>query len=665
MEHSAFKEHSLILLTPATPEDSSQHLDGYPATRQRRSSSSSKIVREDLVNWEQNRSSHPREQQIGLDVHTMPAPTQGWAAYAVDMIMGNHFDRAVLVCELKKAAVPELRVTETVLAVLKAVSTFGNTDFIDALTCANNAITVGERLEKEPDRRSQLGGALIQADCYLLTAMVHFIQQSRLKAMWAVRSSWILYNKANKNLSVGGDAAAAADADWEDLKGWSSYGVGFFNLVLSLLPATVLKIAEILGYTGDREYGLKCLISTMKLGSKTAQAPLACLQLLWYYVTISVFTGDSKPQDHGTIEELLKWAKINYPGGIFFAFMESRYCRIRKNLLGAIKVAEKAVIECSQLPSAAVLFYFQNGWCAFILLEWQASALYFERLMNHHRLSSPNFEQLRVGTKLVEDVDTNEEGVMVAPVQTPTMLLYIYMIGVAWGILKRWEACIESLQRRPRILAMGKNARPMDIWAAEKCEELLSVVQSDSLSQKEIWSVCVLNALELLHRWNTYDHMSPLTLVRTYRLFLRGVPQLASWVEGAATVDFGSENEEEKVKAKTPKPDSFTLRESDRARAILMFGCLVNAAGKLEFADTVLSNVIKATFNHKCKKIKKDGTLAWAHFELASLYLKMGRLDEAQENHAIAKKFSGYDLYNICQLRLHGLDAQIRKASGR
>ena len=46
----------------------------------------------------------------------------------------------------------------------------------------------------------------------------------------------------------------------EDFRSGVFLGNGLISMILSLLPSTVLKIMEVFGFTGDREYALQTLM---------------------------------------------------------------------------------------------------------------------------------------------------------------------------------------------------------------------------------------------------------------------------------------------------------------------------------------------------------------------------------------------------------------------
>ena len=66
-----------------------------------------------------------------------------------------------------------------------------------------------------------------------------------------------------------------------------------FHLTLSLLPPSVLKVAEWVGYGGDRESAFEYLRQSQS--SPSFMAPFSGLLLLSYYLTISAFTGQEDP----------------------------------------------------------------------------------------------------------------------------------------------------------------------------------------------------------------------------------------------------------------------------------------------------------------------------------------------------------------------------------
>lgn len=59
-------------------------------------------------------------------------------------------------------------------------------------------------------------------------------------------------------------------------------GYGSFHILLSLIPQKYLKVANILGFQGDRRFGLECW--QYALTGSDIREPLAAINLLWLVV---------------------------------------------------------------------------------------------------------------------------------------------------------------------------------------------------------------------------------------------------------------------------------------------------------------------------------------------------------------------------------------------
>ena len=132
--------------------------------------------------------------------------------------------------------------------------------------------------------------------------------------------------------------------------------------MMSLLPPSVMTVAGWAGYGGDRDAGLALLLRSQQ--SPSFMAPVACLVLLSYYVSVASLTGEPDESYLPTCEKLFEWAEARYPDAVLLLIMKSRYWRCRRDPLKAIQVAKQAIHNCKELPSVAVLFHFNTGWSA-------------------------------------------------------------------------------------------------------------------------------------------------------------------------------------------------------------------------------------------------------------------------------------------------------------
>lgn len=277
-----------------------------------------------------------------------------------------------------------LQLLQCHLTFLKAVAAESEQDIADALTLTWACEKLGKKqADSSSSSATGIEGRLIQASTHLLGSMTQFIQQSNAKGAWNLRKSFKHFQAAAKEI------AKFSGPELEDLAGWSEFGLGFFNLMVSLLPPSVVTIAEWVGFEGKREQGISNLLASQQRDEKSPQgsfmSAFSGILLLSFYLTISVFTGEQTPKMLDQAEQLLQvrpcsacvvrvcipvwgpllvqccfvraaacdsmsmllrarlrtslswgchsqWAERRYPDGIMFSLLESRLHRARTRL---------------------------------------------------------------------------------------------------------------------------------------------------------------------------------------------------------------------------------------------------------------------------------------------------------------------------------------------
>lgn len=88
-------------------------------------------------------------------------------------------------------------------------------------------------------------------------------------------------------------------------------GIGTFNLMISTLPSRVLKLLEFVGFSGNKEFGLRELNIGSSMGD-SLRGPLCSLILLSWHLIFNyvIGTGDS---DLEMCRKLLQPLIRNYP----------------------------------------------------------------------------------------------------------------------------------------------------------------------------------------------------------------------------------------------------------------------------------------------------------------------------------------------------------------
>nr|XP_054756969.1 tetratricopeptide repeat protein 39C-like [Lytechinus pictus] len=310
---------------------------------------------------------------------------------------------------------------------------------------SESKLSVEERLQRR----------ILSADCQLYMAMLIFSRNEVtgfIKGGWLIRKGYKLYEKAYRDIGkvyeargekmeetpvmLVEDASAAlemepnsnsmsaesasnhnnevATLDLEDdaslsqkdlvaveedalarLKGGVSFGYGVLQLVISMMPPNLLTVVNLLGFHGNKEFGLKCLDTASH--STDMKAPLAMLTLLWYHTVVRPFFGiDSKNKASciQAAQKILGERKAAYPNSALVMFYEGRVQKLEGNLDGALKTYEAALEACSEQREIQLICLYELGWCNLMRLNWEESLLAFARLKEESRWAQSYYAYL-------------------------------------------------------------------------------------------------------------------------------------------------------------------------------------------------------------------------------------------------------------------------------
>lgn len=156
------------------------------------------------------------------------------------------------------------------------------------------------------------------------------------------------------------------------LMGAVSFGYGAFQLAVSLLPPSMLKLVSFFGFEGDREMGLACL--QFSRSTQDMRAPLSTIALLWYLtVGHQIFTAESggeaaHEKNIAQVTAILSQCATEFAESALFGFFRGRLSRMHKDMPGAIEHFERAYYT-SVLPELRLLCLHEMGWCRLIQLD--------------------------------------------------------------------------------------------------------------------------------------------------------------------------------------------------------------------------------------------------------------------------------------------------------
>jgi len=116
-------------------------------------------------------------------------------------------------------------------------------------------------------------------------------------------------------------------------------GSGTFNLMISLLPARVIKLLEFIGFSGNKQLGMQDLVTGSKM---TGIRQVLCVMTLLGYHLIVCYVLSSQEGDLQFCDEMLQEKLQQYPNGVWFLFFKGRLEFMKGNLNEALTWYKKS-----------------------------------------------------------------------------------------------------------------------------------------------------------------------------------------------------------------------------------------------------------------------------------------------------------------------------------
>ncbi|KAI9313865.1 hypothetical protein BX666DRAFT_1863517 [Dichotomocladium elegans] len=234
---------------------------------------------------------------------------------------------------------------------------------------------------------------LVHAEAHLLKAMVCIIHDesliSFLREGLHIRQSYITYTALEKYV---------LETDLEPDQHFKSgvlFGMGCFKVMLSLLPKTVLRLVEFIGFSGDRPQGIRLLESCggWDVYKKTGVAPdpqgpeeglrrqFADMVLIAYHSVLAKLIPISDEDDEFSAE-VLRYNLRLYPNGVLFLFFHGHQFFCQAKLDEANMEYNRAIEAQKDWVQLQHICYWESGLISVIQADWQASARIYDILYN-------------------------------------------------------------------------------------------------------------------------------------------------------------------------------------------------------------------------------------------------------------------------------------------
>ncbi|XP_050083214.1 tetratricopeptide repeat protein 39C-like [Anopheles aquasalis] len=192
----------------------------------------------------------------------------------------------------------------------------------------------------------------------------------------------------------GSNAGSIRPDEIRRLMGAISFGYGVFQLSISLLPPSLLKLISFLGFEGDRAMGIACL--RFSRHSCDMRAPLATLALLCYYTIVTplfAVNGTNLSFEIQAAQQLIEEADGQFAKSSLFLFFRGRVERLKTNIPEAIRAYELAYRSSAQ-REIKLLCLHEIGWCRLIQLDYGVAMQNFKKLKMRSKFSRSFYSYL-------------------------------------------------------------------------------------------------------------------------------------------------------------------------------------------------------------------------------------------------------------------------------
>lgn len=216
----------------------------------------------------------------------------------------------------------------------------------------------------------------MHAEAYLLKALLSIIHDesvmSFLRESLNIRSSYNTYMILQKYIDYMIKEGQEVDCDFTS---GVYFGVGCFNLILSMLPASVMKVAEFIGFTSDRARGLEVLESVGGWNDTNAdneglRRPLCDMVLIVYHVILSKLIPLSGV-DIPFAENILNDCLQRYPRGVFFLYFNGRLLVVKKLIDKATEQFKQAIDIQKDWKQLQHMCFWELGIIYIMQEKWQ------------------------------------------------------------------------------------------------------------------------------------------------------------------------------------------------------------------------------------------------------------------------------------------------------
>ncbi|XP_051843099.1 tetratricopeptide repeat protein 39B isoform X2 [Antechinus flavipes] len=323
---------------------------------------------------------------------------------ALNLFLNNRFSEALeLLRPWSKESMYHALGYSTIL-VMQAAMTFEHQDIQNGISTMKEALQTCQKFRKRNtmveslsslvskssmDQLSEeeMHAEICYAECLLQKAALTFLQDENMinfiKGGLKIRTSYQIYKECYSVLQMTQGNKKQKETYFQ-FEGGVKLGIGAFNLMLSLLPARVLRLLEFIGFSGNRELGLIQLREGASGSSLRSTLCSLTLLLFHTYVSLVLGTGEANIEE---AETLLEPYLQKFPNGSLILFYSARIELLKGNFEKAQVIFQNCIKSQEEWKQIHHLCYWELMWCYTFQQEWLKAYHYADLLCKESRWS--------------------------------------------------------------------------------------------------------------------------------------------------------------------------------------------------------------------------------------------------------------------------------------
>jgi len=236
-----------------------------------------------------------------------------------------------------------------------------------------------------PGSEHSIAHQVFLAELWLLRSGLQIMLGARLRAIYNLRQCWCAYRRLEHHLASLEKSTSFGSVDStktgqqhfqdcsgvflaDDVRGRIVFGLGFFYLATSLLPAGICALVRLAGFIMHRNQG-KAYLSECAERDLGPRAVLAAILLAVYHL-------DSEP-DVTRAGMLLVGSLCRQPENVLLHWAGSLLAWRNSCITQAVEMTDKALLCCGpELGSQAVYLRYELGMFRFIAMDWAEARMH-------------------------------------------------------------------------------------------------------------------------------------------------------------------------------------------------------------------------------------------------------------------------------------------------